>query len=318
MNDRFAKKQHYIPQFYLKNFSSDKKHLHVYDRLLGEKGDLRYQTTIDIAHQNNFYTFQTKQGGKKNLENFFSQLEGDASLIIDKVYKKYKISLEEMEKIALFVAFLHTRVPAFKRTTEQIHTSAGEKLLRLKAKTTSKEQLRKFYREKESKELTDQELDNIIDFAVNPKRSRIGFTYPNGYWIKTLLEMGVEFAQYFFEMDWIFLFTEKPYAFITSDNPFILIPPKNYNPLRSFGLLTPGTKKIIPLRPDMCLMMNDRKENTTIRFGVAHKDFYRGVNTRLMVESERFCFSSERGKLEKLAKETKSCSTKEKNVMIVE
>jgi hypothetical protein len=207
MTTTFTKKQHYIPQFYLKNFSQDNEHIHIYDRAKVDRGEMRYQTTIDIAHENNFYTYQTKDGVKKNLEDMFCQIEGDVANIIQKVRRERVITTEEIEKLALFIGFLYSRTPAFKARTQEMHSNAGEKITRLMFRMTPKERMRKFLKEKKGKDYTDKELDDLIDFGVNPQRSKIGFKYPQGWWIRMMLEMGVKAAEIFFGMDWLFLFT---------------------------------------------------------------------------------------------------------------
>jgi len=301
----FTKKQHYIPQFYLRNFSQDKEHIHVYDKKIGDKGDFRYQTIIKVAHENNFYTYRTKKGAKENLEDFFCQFEGDAAAIINKVRKEHTIDAIEKEKLALFVAFIYSRTPAFKARTEEMHSKMGEKISRMMFQVTPKEWLRKFYKEKEGKNFTDKEIKNLVDFATNSKRSKIKFTYPNEYWIKIMLNMGVEVAPIFYGMDWFIFYTKQSYAFITSDNPFLLIPPENYDRFWGVGLLTHKARKVVPLTSDMCLVMGDVSDKPVVKFGEANKDFFRQINKYLILASNRFCFSPEKGKLEKLVKELK-------------
>ena len=301
----FTKKQHYIPQFYLKNFSQDGERVYIYDKAKGERGEIRYQTTVEVAHQNHFYTYRTKKGTKENLEDFFCQFEGDAATIIEKVHKERKITQEEKEKLALFVAFLHTRTPASKARTEEMINKTGEKISRMMFKIEPKERLKKFFKEKEGREFSDEEIDDLVDFAVNPKRSRIEFEVPNEYWIKLMLETGAEIAPLFFGMDWLFVFTDSPYALITSDNPFLLVPPDDHDRFWGVGLMTDKAQKIIPLRSDMCLIMGDFKEDPVIKFGDVEKSFFRQVNEHLILECERFCFSPEEGKLQKLVKELK-------------
>jgi len=301
----FTKKQHYIPQFYLKNFSQDQERIYIYDKKKGDKGEIRYQTTVEVAHENHFYTYRTKKGTKENLEDFFCQFEGDAAAIIDKVHRDRQITPEEKQKLALFVAFIYTRTPTFKARTEEMHSKMGEKLSRMMIQMTPKEQLRKFYKEKQGKEFTDKELNDLVDFATNPKRSRIEFTYPNEYWIKIMLKMGAEVAPIFYGMNWLFLFTEQPYAFITSDGPFLIVPPTDHDRFWGVGLVTPKARKVVPLRSNMCLMMGDLSENPFVRFADTDKKFFRQVNEHLMLECERFCFSPDKGKLSKLVKELK-------------
>lgn len=313
-----TKKQHYIPQFYLKNFSEDNEHIFIYDRKKGQKGEVRYQTTIDVAHENHFYTYRTKQGTKNNLEDLFCKIEGDAASAINNVYAKHKITDEEIGQLAIFIGFLHTRVPTFKRETEEMSVKATEKIARMMLENTPKEKFKEFYIKKEGRVPTDKELDDIIDFGVNPKRSILKVTYPKEHWIKMMLNLGVEAGKHFSEMDWLFLFTKKTYAFITSDNPLLLVPPQVSDLFRGVGLLTPGAKKIIPLRPNMCLMMGDANKRPTIKFGEARKVFIQQLNRYQMVNCERFCFSPEKGKLERLVKKTKPYNIPKFERIIVE
>lgn len=301
----FTKRQHYLPQFYLKGFSQDGEHVYIYDKKAGDRGVIRYQTTIEVAHQNHFYTYRTKKGTKENLEDLFGQFEGAAAAIIEKVHEKREIVPEEKEKLALFVAFLYTRTPAFKARTEEMHSKAGEKISRMMIKMTPKESLKKFFKEKEGKEFSDAEIDDLVDFATNPKRSKIKFDFPNEYWIKIMLKLGADIAPAFYGMDWLFLFTSQPYAFITSDNPFLLIPPEDYDRFWGVGLLTPKARKVIPLRSDMCLMMGDLSKKPVVKFVDTSKEFFRSTNIYTMLGSERFCFSPDKGKLQKLVKEIK-------------
>lgn len=301
----FPKKQHYIPQSYLKNFSQDGEHVNIYDRVKGDKGEIRYQTTIQVAHENHFYTYQTKKGTKKHLEDLLGQIEGDAIAVIEKAKRERTITPEEKEKLALFVGFLYSRTPAFKARSQEMTTKAGEKIARMMLRVTPKERMRRFFKEKEGRDPTDKELDDIIDFGVNPKRSRVGFKFSQGWWIRTMLEMGTEAAKVFFGMDWLFLFASQPYAFITSDNPFLLIPPEDYDRFWGYGLVTPRARKVIPLRSDMCLMMGDLSEDPVVKFVDTTKEFFKSINTYTLLGSERFCFSPEKGKLEKLVKEIK-------------
>lgn len=314
---QFTKKQHYIPQFYLKKFSQDGERVYVYDKKTGSKGEIRYQTTLQVAHENNFYNYQTKSGKKENLEDFFSQIEGDAATAIEEAYDKRRLSDNDRGKLALFIAFIYSRVPAFKERTEESHTKMGEKISRMMFRMTPKEKFRNFLKE-QGKEVTDDELDDLIEFATNPKRSKIGFTYPNGYWIKSMLDMGAELAPRFAAMDWLFLIADKPFAFITSDNPFILMPPKEFHPFYGYGLVTQGAKKIIPLKSNMCLIMGDIQDTPNTVFGDTNKEFYRGINSAIMFQSRRFCFSPEIGKLEKLVKVVKPYKIKRVGKVVVE
>jgi hypothetical protein len=52
-------------------------------------------------------------------------------------------------------------------------------------------------------------------------------------------------------------------------------------------------------------MMGDLSKNPKIQFVDTTKEFFRSTNIYTLLGSERFCFSPDKGKLEKLVKEIK-------------
>ncbi len=74
-----TKKQHYIPQFLLENFSVNEKHqINVFNKETGKKF---VANITDIAHENHLYDIKT---GKetRSLEPAFAELESDAAPIL--------------------------------------------------------------------------------------------------------------------------------------------------------------------------------------------------------------------------------------------
>lgn len=111
-------RHHYLPQFYLKGFSTDKSKLYVFDKKTDdEKNKFRYQTTEKIAYENNLYTYKTKDRKKETLEDFFCQIEGMAKTVITKLENREDIEPIERGHLALFVAFLWLRTPTSKAET---------------------------------------------------------------------------------------------------------------------------------------------------------------------------------------------------------
>lgn len=104
------KRHHYIPQFYLKGFSSDGEHLFVLDKQALENEKFRYQTINSIAFQKHLYTYQTKSRGKETLEDLFSQIEGRAAAVIRKVELKQDLTDQERNDFSLFLSFIFRQV----------------------------------------------------------------------------------------------------------------------------------------------------------------------------------------------------------------
>jgi len=78
-----VKKEHYVPQFYLENFSSNRNNLYVYDK----NNKKSFSAAIrDIANEKYFYDLSSKEeeklGTKQFIEKFFHPIEGSTSLTI--------------------------------------------------------------------------------------------------------------------------------------------------------------------------------------------------------------------------------------------
>jgi len=112
---------------------------------------------------------------------------------------------------------------------------------------------------------SDKQIEEITDMAKNSKNYR--FKHHKNHWIKTMLNLSLEAATHFNDMDWEFIYFKNQYALLTSDNPFFIEPPKNYDPFRGVGILTPGALKIVAITSNMYLLMRSVKEKPVIMYG---------------------------------------------------
>ena len=306
MEQKLPKKHHYLPQFYLKLFSQDQFHLHVYDKkAISSESPFRYQTIEKIAFENNLYTYKTKDGGKETLEDFFCQIEGKASGVIKKLELHQDILPMERGHLALFIAFLWLRTPVSRDETLGAQEELAEKNMRMMYHFPQQKELMRKFLEGKGQHPSDKELDDLIDFAVNPKRSKIVVKFPTEHWIKQMLSLSNDIYVYLAKCEWEIKHAIKKYAFITSDNPVLLIPSEKPDPFYGIGLLTPGVKKVVPLSASMYLIMHEPNEELILIHTKADKIFYRKVNEWTMKNAERFIFSPELGKIQKIVKTKK-------------
>ena len=291
------KRHHYIPQFFLKYFSQDQANLWVFDR---EKKAYRFQDTRKIASENKFYTYTVK-GKEENLEGIFGMIEGLAKPILDKLIQKSEITMQEKADFSMFLAALRVRIPYFKKWSEE----GGEKMYKKynQIAFSNREHVENLIK-KSGKTVTKKEVDELMDFATD--ESKYSVKFPPGYWIKTMLTLSLDLADIFIDSNWDVYHFDRQYALVTSDNPVVLVPPKNYHPFYGYGLATPGTVKVISLSSSVCLVT---KELTNMP-EIIHKDWNKKdlskwLNKITAANSDRFVFSPEKGKLEKLVKDTK-------------
>lgn len=120
-----TKKQHYVPQFYLRSFTSDDNKLWVYDRV---KEKYYFQTPKEVCYENYLYETPWEDENPKlgrfvlenQIENYFADKEGEYSVLIKRIIDicrnpQNKNALicnhEEKEMLASFVANIFVRNP---------------------------------------------------------------------------------------------------------------------------------------------------------------------------------------------------------------
>lgn len=96
-----TKKQHYIPQFLLENFSFNERHqINAFDK---ETGKQWIANITDVAHENHLYDINTDKG-TRSLEPAFAELESAASPIIKQIVERKSLrELDEDDKVILSI-----------------------------------------------------------------------------------------------------------------------------------------------------------------------------------------------------------------------
>ena len=117
-----------------------------------------------------------------------------------------------------------------------------------------------------------------------------------------MLDIGQACIDHFLQMDWLFLWAPKNTSFITSDNPFLLLPPRDYDPssIIGIGIATPGARKIIPLTPQTCLIMQDRGVRITTL--AADQRTIKAINLASAYNSNRFLIAHSKPPLERIVR----------------
>ena len=292
-----AKRHHYIPQFFLKYFSQDEANLWLFDRV---KKEYRFRDTRKIASENKFYTYTVK-GKEENLEDLFGMIEDLAKPILDKIIQKSEITMQEKADFSMFLAVLRVRIPDFKKWTEE----GGEKMYKKYNKIVfSNRQHVEDLIKRSGKKVSKKEVDELVDFATDESKYYVKF--PPSYWLGTMLKLSLDVADIFIDSNWDIYHFNRKYALLTSDNPVVLVPPKNYHPFYGYGLATPGTVKVISLSSNVCLVTKElTRTPEIIHKDWSKKDLPKWINKITAANSDRFVFSPEKGKLEKLVKDTK-------------
>lgn len=215
-------KQHYVPQFYLKNFSNKNKNgffIHCYDI---DKNKVYPANIKNIAEEKYFYKI-----GEENFEEFFQKTERWASPIINNLSKNEKIKplnvVKNRERLSLFISV------QFLRTKE-----IREDLLENYSKISS--HLQKYNLNNEMKALMDQIDEKHIKYNQ----------------MEFILLASRKILDEILFKKWVVLKNKTDIDFLTSDNPVVL-----YNPHGLLGFACDYIHIFYPINPKLCLCLLD-------------------------------------------------------------
>lgn len=290
------KRHHYLSEFYLKGFCRG-SYLWVYDR---DKNEYRQQHPKKTAVINYYYSVIDKDGNKKvEVESKLDMRENDAKHIIDKLDNRTQITHDEKEALSVFVGFLRNRTPEFERT----HNHAIGEMIKKTNKLffDSEERVKsllKRYETDKGEKVTVSPQD-LIDFA---KKEQYGVILPRERSLIAMLKLSEKMAKYFSILNWVILrVPDDKCSFITTDAPFVLLPPRDLHK-GHYGILTRGTEKVIPLSRTTCLVMLDKGDD--INYFVCNRDMVRSLNLTISSQCYRFLIGRDRQLLTNLVDTT--------------
>lgn len=288
------KKHHYLPEFYLKRFCRDKS-LWVYD---AEREEIALRFPETIAIKKRFYSTQGEKGVKEHdPEIFLSEIESKAAPIIDRVDMGGSLSATDKYFVSLFAALLKCRVPNFERWISDFNDAVGKQFL--KTRYSSEQELREHLQELGSDSIDDPNLPTRLfedlqeeKYAVHtPKNWRIGMMFRIAQMV----------CEEIIQMDWTVLRAPESTSFVTSDNPFVVIPPDGMAPNWPYtiGVAVAGSKKIIPLTQRVCLLIGDYGD--AMHYIECDRKAVRTINRTVADNYERFLMARDEALLKRLA-----------------
>lgn len=128
------KKQHYVPQFYLKYFTDAQRNIHAFDLI---KQEQFVTTTANIAHDRSFYDYKPFEefiGMEQAIEHAFANTEGEAAeffrKLIDTIDTNTLSSLtrDDYKQLADFITTQERRTPEARKHLAEIARSYGQEL----------------------------------------------------------------------------------------------------------------------------------------------------------------------------------------------
>ncbi len=220
-----------------------------------EQDYVRVRGVKKLTTENHYYSLETSGGGTDAYpEEALSRLEGAAAPIIRNMYFGRGLSREEAEVLAVFFASMKFRVGSYRPFA---HRHLDENRERIKARAfPSQEAVERALRRDGHPEADDRKAVRRIfrearygPMALNlTKNHNIGHMFDHSRKVALVL----------LNQDWIFAWAPKGAAFVTSDDPILLLgsdleAPESY--WGDVGFASPHATKVLPLTQRVCLIV---------------------------------------------------------------
>lgn len=255
MKDRqLTAKQHFVPQFYLRNFADQDKKLHVFNAK--ERRVARPRAASGICYEQFFYATETGKPDEvsQEVEEYFkSRIEDPLSkelpIIIEKIRRGDQISDDNKYTLAIFMNTMWLRNPAMRKWlndgTEKILRHANTMRYSHPSIDNHLEDLAKSRGLSISREERDELKNKVLDgsYTLNlPNTSHLDFMLDPGH-IRG-------FSNMFFGQHWIVHISKCARKFVTSDNPVTVVIPKTSD---FWGVSFLERTHLFPLTPDILI-----------------------------------------------------------------
>lgn len=225
------KKQHYVPQFYLRNFDAKIKKnpsIYCFNVLSGDS----YINNINKVAQKSY--FYESKDDKSNIENNLRDIESEFSkhvrILVKNKNHKYLNTLRIRADLSYFLSLQFIRTEE-RREFFKSQAKALEDIIPKDTETYLEYQ--EWLQEFLSKDNIKEEHLNIID------------------------EFSINLMKYFYYKKWVLLKNKTNLNFWTSDNPVVV-----FNPYFSEGLGQKHSHIFFPLSPKICLCLCDPNHYT--------------------------------------------------------
>lgn len=285
---------HYVPQFYLKNFSIHKEDGYIYAYRRNENV---IKTTVNsVAAKNDLYVFTDIKTGKKSdeLEKTFSRLEGICKPIIDKIIAGtplIELTNSNRNAMAEFLSCMFVRNLSYREMQKNLFIEFSK--LQLKLLASNEENFKKTLENiaKEKGETRDEkEIEEIRKSVLNfDENFKIGTGKNEDYFLRQSIESWMEISEYIFHKEWHVLdCSGSSRVFATSDNPVVILRPENLLPPHGVGIANGHI--VMPISPKKCLLLINGNENPSIiKINRKAVDY---INKHLMFFAHQFIYSN--------------------------
>lgn len=288
------RKHHYIPVFYLENFtcipedSVQTPWVWIFER--GKKEPYR-KAPANAASETRFYDVEGLNGKLSSVvEDLLSQLESLSSEVLRKILVRQSLTQGERYAFAMFVVSMRVRIPYFKESFAQVVKDLARKFMEMSALQPGL--LEEYLREREARTGEKIEID-VEEWrkSILSEESPYEITVNPGLIMRIMLDAiaNEDLSQVLTDMQWNFLIAPENSYFVTSDLPVVVVDPKNRT--KGAGFKSSASVELtFPLSATMCLLATWSREQDG--YVETDQELLREINQRTCSYCTKYVFSS--------------------------
>lgn len=291
------KRHHYLPQSYLRGFGCAEV-LWVYDR---SKDEIRAQKVIDTAVKRHFYSIEDDDGSKNTwVESELAKVDGLIPSIVQDLRDGAIFDDARHFDLSFICALMMNRTPDFHEGVNRVEGRLIKKFSRMMFRTDEDAARSLEEWKTEVPDAPDIDAKELFDFF---QRGEFEVTIHRNRSIEHLLRLSPEFAKTIVRLNVGILHAPDKAAFITTDRPFVITPPRDSSWIPKWagvGLLTPGAQKFVPLASDLAVVFGDPGNN--FRHTKLSRDQVKAVNALVGQMTDRFMIGRDQALIEAWSK----------------
>ena len=212
---QIVKKQHYIPQFYLKQFEDKNCLIQRLD--IKANKIIKPKSKKGICFDKFFYALETgiEDEVSQLVEEWLGSLEKHLSKripeIIDSLFSNDAVPDEDKYDVAMLMAMLYLRGPVFRRKLNEMRLSGIKQLFQMFSKLP-RDKVENYFKNRYEISLTKGELNKLLNGEVDDLK------FNNLLHLEMMNELR-GFSNMLFGQEWLVYRNKSSYPFVTSDNP---------------------------------------------------------------------------------------------------
>ena len=222
---QITKDQHFVPRFYLKRFAREGQ-IQVFDKRAKRIGKPRPYASV--CYDKFFYAARTgvQDETSQAFEDLFGQIESVIADALPGVIKRagdLELTNNDLDSLAIFMSVQWLRTRFFRERVQKIYSDMMKWVLQMK--TSGPRFQHSLRRMNDERDVSDEQIEEVKRFIQS---GEYDLRFDNAPHLNFIDEEKIKgFCNLLLAKKWRIIFSERPYYFITSDNPVAeWIPPR--------------------------------------------------------------------------------------------